>query len=78
MKPPKTIKYRDFKALFRKYGITISPGTKHPIMRRGKDKHPVPNFGPNDDVEKCYVTSARRKFKLMPEDGVSHRDFYKR
>lgn len=57
--------------------------------RRGKGSHtlfwkqfddgyvsyPVPN---RKDVLPCYVKGARRRFRLLPEDGVSDDNFFGR
>jgi hypothetical protein len=41
----------------------------------GEFGYPVPN---KKDVKQVYVKRARRRFRLMPEDGVSDDDFYSR
>lgn len=38
--------------------------------------YPVPTTG--QDVLPCYVKGCRKKFKLLPRDGVSDDEFYGR
>ena len=40
----------------------------------GEFTYPVPTS--NDPILVCYVKGCRRKFRLMPEHGVSDDDFY--
>lgn len=41
-------------------------------------KYPLPFTDGNDDVERDYVASIRRKFGLTEEDGISNEEFYKK
>ena len=77
MRPPRLIPFRRFKKLLRRYGIEPTPGGKHPIfVSPDGRKFPMPNLKPSSDVERAYVDAARRKFQLMPQDGVSDDEFY--
>ena len=40
----------------------------------GEFTYPIPTHG--KDVNPAYVKGARRKFRLMPEDGVSDDEFF--
>ncbi len=77
MKPPKTIKLRDFLAILRKHNIVLRPGTKHMILcAPDGTKYPIPYRSGHDDVERCYVNGARRAFRLTRQDGITDEDFY--
>jgi hypothetical protein len=39
----------------------------------GRFSYPVPNKA---DVLPCYVKGSRKKFRLMPKDGISDEAFY--
>jgi hypothetical protein len=39
----------------------------------GRYSYPVPN---RDDVLPAYVKGCRKKFRLLPEDGVSDDEFF--
>lgn len=41
----------------------------------GRFSYPVPH---DKEVLPCYVKGCRKKFRLMPEDGVSDEDFFER
>jgi len=80
MQPPKLIKFRDFKRLLGKYGIRVVRGSRHNYHFLSPDgvRFPVPFTKESEDVERCYVNAARRAFKLTPQHGVSHEEFYKK
>jgi len=86
MIPPKVIKFRDFKKVFRSFGIVFKQGKNRGHKRNphflmvGKDraKYPIPGFKNGDDVSRAYVNAARRRFRLWTTDGVSHDEFYGR
>jgi len=40
----------------------------------GTYTYPVPTT--RKDVLPCYVKGARRRFRLMPEDGISDEEFF--
>ncbi len=52
----------------------------HTVFRKVIDgaqvSYPVPTSC--NDVLPCYVKGCRKKFKLLPADGVSDADFYER
>jgi hypothetical protein len=41
----------------------------------GRFSYPIPD---RKDVLPCYVKGARKKFRLLPEDGVTDDDFFSR
>ena len=75
---PKVIKFRTFRRLLARYGVTVRPGAKHSLLvsSDGRLKYPVPFTKGSDDVFRPYVDGARRRFHLTPEDGVSDEEFY--
>lgn len=44
------------------------------VTDEGYRSFPVPTT--RKDVLDCYVKAIRRKFKLMPEDGMSDEEFF--
>ncbi len=40
----------------------------------GRFTYPVPTH--DKDVKICYVRGCRKRFRLMPADGVSDKEFY--
>lgn len=40
----------------------------------GVQSYPVPKHG--KEVQNCYVSGARKKFKLTKADGISDEDFF--
>lgn len=77
MKPPRIVKFRDFKKMLRRYGVKLRPGGKHMLFEsRDGVKYPVPFHRDGDDVVRDYVNGARRAFGLTKEDGVSDEEFY--
>lgn len=77
MNPPKTVKFRNVIKLFKKYGITLEHGTKHPsLVSEDGRRYPLPNSKSNDDIERCYINAARRMFGLTEEDGITDKEFY--
>ena len=78
-RPPKTIKFREFKRLLRRHGIRLKAGARHLFFESPDGtKYPVPYRKESDDVERSYVNAARRAFHLTREDGVSHQEFYRK
>jgi len=79
LKPPRTIKFREFKRLLARHDIELTSGRRHLIFRAPDGrKFPVPYRKDGDDVERSYVNAARRAFRLTSEDGVSNEAFYQR
>jgi len=77
MKPPKVIKFRDFRRFLRRYKIRLVAGRRHNLFMSAKGiKYPVPFDSPGDDVPRAYVNAARRAFSLTSEDGISDEEFY--
>jgi hypothetical protein len=70
--------YNDFIRKFRRYGVSVSRiGATHSKMEKyveGKLRVFIAVVHGNA-VDPVYVSKARRRFKLRPEDGVSDRDF---
>lgn len=76
------IKLNDLRRILASYGVNESPNRGkggHTLFWKefseGRFSFPVPN---RKDVLPCYVKGARRKFHLMPEDGVSDDEFFDR
>lgn len=74
------IKLIEFKRRFRKYGVSFGSGGKHLNMRREIGgivyTFPFPTMKGGKRVLDVYERAARKKFRLMPKDGVSDEDFY--
>lgn len=73
------INLTEFRRRFCKYGVEFSSGGKHLKMRREIGgvvyTFPLPTMG-GRRVKDIYEKKARRRFKLLPKDGVSNEDFY--
>ncbi|MEX0676622.1 MAG: type II toxin-antitoxin system HicA family toxin [Pirellulales bacterium] len=76
------LKLRDLTRILQSYGVSFT-------KKRGKGDHilfwkqftdgrfsyPIPD---KPDVLPCYVKGARKKFRLLPSDGVTDEEFLKR
>ena len=76
------LKLRDLRKILRSFDVnedTSKGKGSHTLFWKvfadGRFSLPVPK---NKDVLPCYVSQARRKFRLTPEDGVTDEDFYGR
>jgi hypothetical protein len=76
------LKLRDLRKILRSFGIgeDRSRGKGDHILfykqfADGCFSYPIPDKA---DVLPCYVSGARRKFRLTREDGVSDDDFFGR
>lgn len=76
------LKLKDLRKILRSYDVEEEPGGgkgSHIKFRKQFDDgvftYPVPN---QRDVLPCYVKGCRRRFRLMPEDGVSDEEFFGR
>jgi len=86
MVPPRVTKLRALRKILASFGIygsrrkTVGHQRKKHIIFERPDgtKFPIPDQGDNADVERTYVNGIRRAFKLTPQSGVSHADFYGR
>jgi hypothetical protein len=74
------LKLRDLKRILRRFGVDWTDGRgkgSHVLFFKdfddGRYSYPVPN---RDDVLPPYVKGCRKKFRLLPEDGVSDEDFF--
>jgi len=85
MKPPRTTKLRVLRKILRRYGIrgtrqkTPGHSRKRHIIFEGPDrivKYPVPDRGENADLQRSIINAVRRAFKLTPQHGITHREFY--
>lgn len=68
-----------FKRILRRYGISIKQGSKATHFKLGKvvaGKRRIYTIAVHDNqVLGWYIHKVRRIFQLLPEDGVSDRDF---
>jgi len=68
-------------SILSRYGVgwDVSRGKGSHIMfyrdlPDGRFTYPVPRH--DKDVKVCYVKGCRRRFRLLPSDGVSDKEFY--
>lgn len=65
-----------------KFGVRehTRKGTGHRALRGTVDGKPMSYslsfHGDNENIDPSIIKSIRRRFRLMPEDGVSDRKFY--
>jgi hypothetical protein len=76
------LKLKQLRRILRSYGVSEDSSRGkggHTMFWKqfpgGTFTYPVPNKA---DVRPCYVSGCRRRFKLMPVDGVSDADFFGR
>ena len=71
------IAFHDFKRKFEHFGVNVSHGSKHVHLEKTIKGERVPYTVAvkQHKVDDLYVHKARRRFKLLPEDGVSDEDF---
>jgi len=75
LKPPKTLPFKSLEQILARYGIRLRPGGEHMmfVSPDGRWKFPIPRV---KDVERSYVNSARRRFNLTAEHGVTDEESY--
>ena len=73
---------KQLRKILRSFGVEEDPsGGKgsHTLFYKRFDEgvftYPVPN---ERDVKPCYVRGCRKKFRLLPQHGVTDEDFYSR
>ncbi len=78
----RSLKLRDLTRILRSFGVERSDlrgKGSHVLFWKefpeGKFSYPVPK---KPDVKPPYVKGCRRKFRLLPEDGVSDGEFFSR
>jgi len=76
------LKFDDLRRILRSFGVEELAGRgkgSHTLYWKqfddGRFTYPVPN---RKDVLPCYVKGARKKFRLLPDDGVTDEDFFSR
>lgn len=76
------LKFRDLRKILRSYGVQErrSRGKGDHILffkqfEDGSFSYPIPD---KPDVLPCYVSGARRKFRLTKADGVTDDEFFGR
>lgn len=77
----RSLKIRDLRSILRRFGVSEDPslgkGSHTTFWKQfpsGVVTYPVPTT--RKDVLVCYVRGCRKRFRLMPADGVSDADFY--
>ena len=84
MIPPRTLKARQVKKLFRRFNIRFhskgKKGHRNPkhgyLLGPDGTIYPIPLSRGSDDVDRAYIDGARRAFRLTPEFGISDEEFY--
>ena len=77
------MRLNDFRRKFKKFGVTVTnkktPGSHNLKLEKVIDgrTYMFPVSVKGKHVHDVYVKKARRRFKLLPEDGVSNDDFRK-
>jgi hypothetical protein len=76
------MKLRNLKRILRSFGVNEarSRGKGDHILfwkdfADGRFSYPIPD---KPDVLPCYVKGARKKFRLLPADGISDEEFFRR
>lgn len=70
------LKFHDLQRILGHYGVVIARTSgSHAIFAKGSASYPIPK---RTEVAPCYVAGARRKFGLLPVDGVSDEEFFSR
>ncbi len=74
------LKFYDLRRILRSYGVTEAKNRgkgSHTLFEKqlsdGKYSYPIPN---DTDVNPAYVKGARKKFRLLPSDGVTDPEFF--
>ena len=74
------LKLRDLKRILKRYGVDreIGRGKGSHILffkdfPEGRFTYPMPDRA---DVLPAYVKGCRKRFRLLPEDGVSDEEFF--
>jgi hypothetical protein len=69
--------FHDFKRKFAYFGVAVGHGSKHVHMEKMIKGECVPYtvVVHKNKVDAVYVSKARRRFGLRPEDGVSDEEF---
>jgi hypothetical protein len=77
----RVLKLRKLRTILKRFGIEEDPslgkGSHTTFIKRfpeGVVTYPVPTT--RNDVLVCYVRGCRKRFRLLPADGVSDKDFY--
>jgi len=67
----------DFIRKFRHFGVDVKVKGSHILMRKTVDRASVLYVAAvhGKKVDPVYVAKARRRFKLLPADGVSDAEF---
>ena len=77
MRRPRVVKFREMVKLFARFGVRLRQGTKHPYLEAPDGtKATIPKHEQGEDIRTYYVEAARRRFGLLPDDGVTDADFY--
>jgi hypothetical protein len=76
------LKLRDLRKILRSFGVDEDKSkgkgdhtTFYKHFEDGCFSYPIPD---KPDVLPCYVSGARRKFRLTQEDGITDDDFFGR
>jgi hypothetical protein len=77
---PDGLSWHDFKRKFEKFGVTLTPQKKKPThikMTKKVAEGTIIYIAVRHDnkVEQCYVSKARKKFRLTPLHNVTDEDF---
>jgi predicted RNA binding protein YcfA (HicA-like mRNA interferase family) len=77
------LKLNDLRKILRSFGVEEDKAARkgsHTVFIRqfpeGTFTYPVPTH--TKDVKPCYVKGCRKKFRLLPSDGVSDAEFFGR
>jgi hypothetical protein len=77
------LKLNDLRKILRSFGIeedkSAGKGSHTVFLRRfpeGVFTYPVPTH--TKDVKPCYVKGCRKKFRLLPSDGITDEEFFGR
>lgn len=77
----RSLPMRRLQSILSRYGVgwEVSRGKGSHIMfyrdfPEGRFTYPVPTH--KKDVLICYVKGCRKRFRLLPSDGVSDQEFY--
>lgn len=81
MATPPILSYRDAARIFTKGGaVFVRQSGSHRIWKLSvcgvQIDVTVPAHQDGDDVLPCYISKARRRWRLTVADGVSDQDFY--
>ncbi len=77
------LKLHDLRRILASFGVAEDKKAgkgSHTVFYRampdGVFTYPVPTHG--KDVKPCYVKGCRKRFRLLPDDGVTDDDFFSR